>query len=105
MSNKRRIIGNILLVTGLLLLLGAGGLYFYNMIESNRQAEDSPEALRSRIRTQVRKEMLSTATIKKSDRNILKMESGSNPGFHGNFLRVGAGIFFLLDSMKTDSCC
>ncbi len=52
MSNKRRIIGNILLVTGLLLLLGAGGLYFYNMIESNRQAEDSLEIV-SRVKTEI----------------------------------------------------
>ena len=52
MSNKRRIIGNVLLVTGLLLLLGAGGLYFYNMIESNRQAEDSLEIV-SRVKTEI----------------------------------------------------
>lgn len=41
MKNKRRVIGNILLITGLLFLLGAGGLFFYNMVESNLQSEDS----------------------------------------------------------------
>ena len=35
MKNKRRLIGNILIITGLILLLGAGGLFFYNMLENN----------------------------------------------------------------------
>ena len=52
MKNKRRLIGNILLVTGLLLLLGAGGLYLFNMIESNRQAEDSLEVV-SKVKAEV----------------------------------------------------
>ena len=52
MKDKRRLIGNILLITGLLLLLGAGGLYFYNMVESNRQKEASDEAV-ERVRTEI----------------------------------------------------
>ncbi|SCW53660.1 sortase A [Ruminococcaceae bacterium YRB3002] len=52
MKNKRRIVGNTLLITGLALLLGAGGLYFYNMTESNAQAEEAAGVM-DRIRTEV----------------------------------------------------
>jgi len=52
MKNKRRIISNILLITGLLLLLGAGGLFFYNLNESNEYEEAAVE-LATRIKTEV----------------------------------------------------
>ena len=41
MKNKRNLIGNILLITGLVLLLGAGGLFLYNMLESNEHLEEA----------------------------------------------------------------
>ncbi|MBP5261522.1 MAG: sortase [Clostridiales bacterium] len=41
MKNKRNLIGNILLITGLVLLLGAGGLFLYNMHESNEHLEEA----------------------------------------------------------------
>ena len=43
MRNKRRIISTALIVTGLILLAGAGTLFFNNMIENNRFQEDSGE--------------------------------------------------------------
>ena len=43
MKNKRQIIGNTLLAIGIVLLIGAGILFVYNMAESNRQASDSLE--------------------------------------------------------------
>ena len=43
MKNKRKIIGNTLLTIGIVLLIGAGVLFVYNMAESNRQASDSLE--------------------------------------------------------------
>ena len=60
MKNKRKIIGNILLITGLLLLLGAGGLYFYNMVESNRQKEASEEVV-DKVRSEVSRAVESQA--------------------------------------------
>ena len=41
MKNKRRLVGNILMITGLILLLGAGGLFFFNMLENNTFDEAS----------------------------------------------------------------
>lgn len=35
MKNKRSLLGNILITTGLILLLCAGGLFFFNMLENN----------------------------------------------------------------------
>ena len=43
MKNKRQIIGNTLLAIGIVLLIGAGVLFVFNMAESNRQASDSLE--------------------------------------------------------------
>lgn len=52
MKDKRRTVSNILLITGLLLLLGAGGLYFYNLNESSDYEEAAME-LAGRIKTEI----------------------------------------------------
>lgn len=52
MKSKRRIIGNIILILGLLSLLGAGGLYLYNLHEDESFAEDSI-ALAGDVREQI----------------------------------------------------
>ena len=52
MKSKRRLIGNISITVGLILLLGAGGLFFFNMLENNSFDEDSFD-----LAEQVRSEM------------------------------------------------
>ena len=43
MKNKRKTIGNTVIIIGIALLFGAGGLFMYNMIESNNQAKEAGE--------------------------------------------------------------
>jgi len=47
MKDKRRTVGNILIIIGAVLLLSATGLFLYNVISNNKQAEDSLELTRS----------------------------------------------------------
>ena len=52
MKNKRKLAGNILIITGLILLLGAGGLFFYNMLENNsfdREAHGLTEKIKKEM--------------------------------------------------------
>ncbi len=49
MRNKRRLIGNILIITGLILLLGAGGLFFFNLSENN-DFNESSRSLAEKVR-------------------------------------------------------
>jgi sortase A len=52
MKDKRRIVSNILLITGLLLLLGAGGLYFYNLSESNDYEQEAVKLI-TRVKSEI----------------------------------------------------
>ena len=52
MKNKRKLAGNILIITGLILLLGAGGLFFYNMLKNNsfdREAHGLTEKIKKEM--------------------------------------------------------
>lgn len=52
MKNKRRLLGNILIITGLILLLGAGGLFFFNMLENN-SFDESSRSLSEKVRSEM----------------------------------------------------
>jgi sortase A len=52
MKNKRRKIGNILIITGLVMLLGAAGLFIFNMCENNLYDEES-DGLADMVKTHI----------------------------------------------------
>ena len=52
MKNKRRKIGNILIITGLVMLLGAAGLFIFNMCENNLYDEES-DGLTDMVKTHI----------------------------------------------------
>ena len=52
MKNKRKTVGNILIITGLVMLLGAAGLFIFNMCENNHYDDEAGD-LAERVKTQI----------------------------------------------------
>ena len=70
MKNKRRIIGNIVIIIGIALLLGAGGLFMYNAATSEKQERQSDELV-----MQIKEEIKTAAVYETEEKNGLTEET------------------------------
>lgn len=77
MKNKRKIIGNTIIITGIALLLCAGGLFVYNMNASNEQARVAVELV-ARVRNEIAS---STETSAVDDEETIVPEASEQPAF------------------------
>lgn len=79
MKNKRKIIGNTVIISGIVLLLCAGGLFAYNMNASNRQARVAADLV-----TRVRNEISASSVVREvedKDEEPAITEPSEQPAF------------------------
>lgn len=77
MKNKRKIIGNTIIITGIALLLCAGGLFVHNMNASNEQARVAVDLV-ARVRNEIAS---STETSAVEDEETTVPEASEQPAF------------------------